>query len=471
MSKLFPNQQKILVMGDAILDVYYSGRVDRVSPEAPVPVVQVTKNVKKLGGAANVANNISKLSGQPFLISYCGKDANCEILQELLNDNDIESSLIKTNSPTITKIRVVSGVQQIVRIDFEEYISEDVSLENAKIEYLEKNLPLYKIVVLSDYGKGFVTDNFCRNAILLGNNIGVPVIIDPKGKDWEKYRGATIVTPNVKELSDVAGYRIDNQDCIIELEGEKIRKKYGFKYLLLTRSEKGMSFFSENQVEHIRTEATEVFDVSGAGDTVVATLAQAVSAGYTWIESVKLANKAAGVVVSKIGTEPVFYDELERSIYPYREEQKIIGIEEVSSLVDKIKQHDKKIVFTNGCFDIIHQGHIRYLQEAKRLGDILILGLNSDSSIKRLKGQERPIKDQDERALILSALEMVDYVTIFEDDTPYNLIEVVKPDVLVKGGDYLPENIVGREFARETVIVPFVDGYSTSSTIEKIKKV
>lgn len=452
-----------------MLDVYYSGKVDRVSPEAPVPVVQVEKTSNKLGGAANVANNISKLKGDSFLIGFFGRDANCTILCGLLDENHINHSLIETDCPTITKIRVVSGVQQIVRVDFEEKVTGTELLEKLKLEHFNNNFKDSAVIILSDYGKGFVTEQFSQHIIERANTEDIPVIIDPKGKNWEKYRNATMVTPNVKELSEVVGYPVKNEDEFIEKAGLEVIEKYNFRHLLVTRSEKGMTFFG-NTIEHIRTTATEVFDVSGAGDTVVATLARALSSGYSWIDSVRLANKAAGIVVSKIGTEPVHYLELEDSIEEFREENKVIeGYGSLAALVNRLKSKEKKIVFTNGCFDIIHKGHIRYLQEAKKYGDILIVGLNSDASVKRLKGKDRPIKDQDERALIMSSLEFVDYVVVFDEDTPAVILEKISPDVLIKGGDYKIEEIVGREFAKETRVISFIDGYSTTSTINKIK--
>ncbi len=470
MSKLFPQQNKILIIGDAILDVYYLGKVDRVSPEAPVPVVQVQKTSKKLGGAANVANNISKLNGDASLIGFSGKDMNCKILKDLLSENNINHSLIETQCPTITKIRVVSGVQQIVRVDFEENITTTDELEFLKIKHLDHDFENCDIIVLSDYGKGFITEKFSQYVINKSNIANKPTIIDPKGNDWEKYRNATIVTPNVKELSEIVGFPLENEDDIIEKAGLMVKQKFNFKYLLVTRSEKGMTFFGE-EIEHIRTTATEVFDVSGAGDTVVATIARALSSGYSWIDSIKLANKAAGIVVSKIGTEPISYYELEDSIEEFREENKVIDNDKVENIIKELKSKDKKIVFTNGCFDIIHKGHIKYLQEAKKHGDVLIIGLNSDQSVKRLKGPERPIKDQEERSLIMSALEMIDYVIIFDEDTPAAILEKIRPDTLIKGGDYKIEEIVGREFAVTTTVIPFINGYSTSSTIDKIKTI
>lgn len=467
MNKLFSQENKVLIVGDAILDIYYSGKVDRVSPEAPVPVVQVKTVSNRLGGAANVANNISKLKGKAKLISFSGNDNNSQVLKRMLDENEIDYNFVETEAPTITKIRVISGAQQIVRVDFEEYVAFSQNLEDLKIKYVDENFDDTDIIILSDYDKGFVTETFCKYIIEKANKYNKPIIVDPKGKNWKKYRNATIVTPNVKELSEIIGYSVENEDLAIEKAGLEIKKRFDFKYLLVTRSEKGITFFGDS-IEHIRTIESEVFDVSGAGDTVVATIARGVSAGYSWIDSIELANKAAGIVVSKIGTEPITYSELEYSIQEFREENKIIE-NDLEKIINKIKENKRKIVFTNGCFDIIHKGHIKYLQEAKKLGDILIVGLNSDKSVKRLKGPERPVKNQDERATILSALEMVDYVIIFNDDTPYAILEKIKPNVLVKGGDYKIEDIVGTEFSQETFVIPFIDGYSTSSTIRKIK--
>jgi D-beta-D-heptose 7-phosphate kinase/D-beta-D-heptose 1-phosphate adenosyltransferase len=469
MNSLLTKDTRILIIGDAILDIYHFGRVDRVSPEAPVPVVQVTKSKKKLGGAANVANNIAKLHLSPILLGYCGQDYNSVFLKELLSSNSIPFKLVEITHPTITKVRIIGGIQQIVRVDFEEKINSDSKIEEQLRQYIDSKIDTCDVIILSDYGKGLVTDSLSQYLIEKCNQSNKMIIIDPKGSNWCKYKSATIITPNVKELSDVYGKRLNNEDIEIEIAGKEIIQKFQLQYLLVTRSEKGMTFFEKNKIHHIRTTATEVFDVSGAGDTVVATLASAVASSYSWLDAVKLANKAAGIVVSKIGTEPITYKELASSTYEYKEKSKIISENQIQELIHQLKQSGKKIVFTNGCFDIIHKGHIKYLQQAKSKGDILILGLNSDSSVKRLKGPERPIKNEDERALILSAMEVIDYVVIFDTDTPYEIIKKIKPDVLAKGGDYLVENVVGREFAKETILIPFVEGYSTTSTISKLK--
>jgi len=470
MNELLSMNNKVLVVGDVMLDIYYKGKVDRISPEAPVPIVSVTEAINKLGGAANVANNIAKLNSIPKLIGFCGNDINGKILKDLLNENHINFSLTETTYQTISKMRIIAGIQQLVRVDFEEKSTINSLIEKKILKEIECQLNENKVIILSDYGKGFASENVCQRLIRMTNNNDKVLIIDPKGSSWDKYCGATIVTPNLKELSEVYGAKIDNTDYDIEKVGTEVLIKYNLKYLLVTRSEKGMTFFDKDKIFHISTEATEVFDVSGAGDTVVATLATALASSRPWIEAVKLANKAAGIVVGKVGTEPITYNELESSFFELKENRKIFNEDNIDELISSLKARKKKIVFTNGCFDIIHKGHIKYLQQAKSMGDILIVGLNSDSSVKRLKGESRPIKDEAERSLILSVMEFIDYVVIFSMDTPYELIKNIMPDTLVKGGDYDMVNVIGREFAKETVIVPFIEGYSSTSTIDKLSK-
>lgn len=459
----------ILVVGDVMLDIYYNGKVERISPEAPVPIVLINKTINKLGGAANVANNIAKLNSIPTLIGFCGNDINGQLLKSLLKTNNIRYDLTETPCQTISKMRVVAGIQQLVRVDFEETCNVDITVEKNILRCIQNLLSMNEVIILSDYGKGFASENICQKLINMANKNKKILIIDPKGNSWNKYRGATIVTPNVKELSDVYGKKVDNENIAIENAGKIILDKYHLQYLLVTRSEKGMTFFDQNHIYHITTEASEVFDVSGAGDTVVATLATAKASSFSWIEAVKIANKAAGIVVGKVGTESITFDELESSFLEIKENNKILSENNIQLLIRSVKLKGKKVVFTNGCFDIIHKGHIKYLQQAKSKGDILIIGLNSDASIKRIKGDNRPIKDEAERALILSVMEFVDFVVIFNEDTPYNLIKRIMPDVLVKGGDYQIENVIGREFAKETILIPCVEGYSTTSTIEKMK--
>lgn len=459
---------KILIIGDIMLDRYYFGNVSRISPEAPVPVVAVEKDIYTLGGAGNVANNISNLNAYCKILSTASEDISGRNLKNLLKNINCDYFFVDNNVPTTTKLRVIGEKQQIVRVDFEEVRQLSPKATDVYKENILKEIEQYNSIVISDYGKGVCTEEMCNFIITQSKKYNIPVIIDPKGSDWTKYYGATIVTPNVKELSEVAGISIKNNDYDIISVGREIREKYNIKYLVVTRSEKGITIISNNEYKHIPTTAMEVFDVSGAGDTVVATMASALGAGYNLEETVELANSAAGVVVGKVGTAPILIDEL-RFAMNCTIHSKIIPYDKINLVIEKERLKGKKIIFTNGCFDIIHRGHVDYLIKAKALGDTLILGLNSDSSVKRLKGETRPINNEYDRAFILSALEAIDYITIFTDDTPLELIKIIKPDVLVKGGDYKANEVVGREHAKSVEIIKFIDGYSTTNTINKMK--
>lgn len=460
-------QARVLVIGDVILDQYYLGKVNRISPEAPVPVVKVAKIKHNLGGAGNVVNNISNLGAESYLLGIAGNDPNKIQLEALLNRENVKYTLIESSSPTINKVRVVGERQQLLRLDFED-IKEigDATLKLLK-EQMEKSIELLNVIILSDYGKGVCTLELCQHVIQRAKEDDKVVIVDPSGNDWDKYRGATIITPNVKELGAISGREIPNDDSAIERYGSATLKKYNLTYLLVTRSEKGMSLFSRGKVHHIPTEAKEVRDVTGAGDTVVATLAVSLASGIDIINATKIANIAAGIVVSKFGAAPIKYNELHYVINTM-ESVKVVTLDLATRITSDLKTQKKKIVFTNGCFDILHRGHISYLRETKKLGDILIVGLNSDESVKKLKGAKRPYNNQADRAELLASLEFVDYVIIFEEETPYNLIRALSPDVLVKGGDYTEDTVVGREFAGEVVILPFVEGYSTTRYIDTI---
>jgi len=467
LSRLNFTNTSVLVIGDLMLDKYYFGNVNRISPEAPVPVVKVNFSKYTLGGAGNVVNNIVNLKAKVCLIGTVGKDQNREILKQLLEEREINYYLLERDLPTITKIRIIGGHQQILRIDFEEIVF--LNEEETKIikQHIMSAINKVKCLVVSDYSKGVVSPELSQFIIEKAHKISLPVVVDPKGKDWTKYKGATIITPNLKELSDVLNVEIKNEDEEIERYGQEVKEKYNLEYLLATRSEKGMSLITKEGVFHIRSEAKEVYDVSGAGDTVVATLATAMATGFDILDAVKLANTAAGIVVSKIGTAPITLEELKKTLKGYKN-KKVKSLNELLDELRILKSKGKKIVFTNGCFDILHRGHIEYLRKAKRLGDILIVGLNSDESEGKIKGKDRPINKQEDRAELLASLEFVDYVVIFDEETPYNLIKKIKPDVLVKGGDY-KEEVVGREFAKEIVIVPFINGYSTTRIIEKVR--
>ena len=321
-------------------------------------------------------------------------------------------------------------------------------------------------VVISDYGKGFCTYKVCEEVMRLAGSRGIPVIVDPKGSDWRKYAGATTITPNVKELAEAVGRHVENADEDVVLAAREIIERTRVDYLVVTRSEKGISIVRPVDHIHIPTEAREVFDVSGAGDTVVASLALCLSMGLDISEAVKVANKAAGIVVSKVGTAPILLSELNNT---FAENSKIVTRSQLTENLKKAREMRRKVVFTNGCFDILHKGHVTYMRKAASLGDVLVLGLNSDASVKRLKGDSRPLNSEMDRAEVLAALEFIDYIVIFDEDTPYELIKAVQPDVLVKGGDYKIEDVVGADIARKTVLIDFVDGYSTTKTIESMK--
>lgn len=456
----------VLIIGDVMLDRYHFGTVARISPEAPVPIVNVKKTTQTLGGAGNVVNNIAHLNAKAIVAGAWGDDGDALIIKSMLDGLGAEYDMTLTTAPTTTKLRVIGEKQQIVRLDFEEIKPIEGDLATEALKNIEKRLKECGAVVISDYGKGFCTHDICEEVIRLAGKAGLPVVVDPKGSDWTKYSGATTVTPNVKELAEAVGRPVANEDEAIVLAAREIIDRVRLEYLVVTRSERGITVVSRSDFMHFPTEAREVFDVSGAGDTVVASLALCLAKGFSLTDAVTTANRAAGIVVAKIGTAPVTLAEL-NGVTGIK--SKIMGLKELLLRLNNDKLLNKKIVFTNGCFDILHKGHVTYLKQAKELGDILVMGLNSDASVKRLKGESRPVNSEMDRAEVLSALESIDYITIFDEDTPFELIKAVEPDVLVKGGDYKPEEVVGREFAKKTVLIDFVHGYSTTSVINIMK--
>lgn len=457
----------VLIIGDVMLDRYHFGTVSRISPEAPVPVVNVKRMTQTLGGAGNVANNIAHLEADAAVIGTCGNDADGEILRTMLGDIKTKYSLIDTGRPTTTKLRVIGDKQQIVRLDFEDNVTISDKLADEVLDKISQEIKSCSAVVISDYGKGFCSFKMCEEVIRLARNLNLPVVVDPKGNDWRKYACATTITPNVKELGEAVGRNVENSDEEVVLAAREVISKTRVDYLVVTRSEKGISIIWKDEHMHIPTEAREVFDVSGAGDTVVASLALCLGKGFGISEAVKVANKSAGIVVSKVGTAPVLLSELNGALSG---NSKILDEAGLLNVIEKARAMKRRIVFTNGCFDILHKGHVTYLRKASAMGDLLVLGLNSDGSVKRLKGENRPVNSEMDRAEVLAALEFIDYIKVFEEDTPYELIKKIQPDVLVKGGDYKPEDVVGRDFARKTVIIDFVAGYSTTGTIESMKR-
>ncbi len=452
-----------------MLDRYYYGNVSRISPEAPVPVVNIKSKTCTLGGAGNVANNIKELTANCSIIGIANKEDEAgNLLNNLFNNIHAEAFFVDTNMPTISKLRVIGDKQQIVRLDFEEINTFSEDINNKIKQIFDSQIIRHNIVVVSDYGKGMCSSEICSYVIEKAKLHNKKVIIDPKGNNWDKYKNAYLVTPNVKELGEVCGFNIENENETIIKYGSIIREKYNLEYLIVTRSEKGITVIGKEYIHTIPTQAIEVFDVSGAGDTVIACLSVFLGLNLKVDDAVYFSNVAAGVVVGKLGTAPITLSALSYALSGFRS-SKVISYNHISDIIKREKSLNKKIVFTNGCFDILHRGHITYLKHAKALGDILVLGLNSDNSVKRLKGQSRPINNEQDRALILEALECIDYIVIFDEDTPLNLIKNVMPDILVKGGDYKIEDIVGREYANCVQTIDFVEGYSTTSTIDKIK--
>ena len=465
--------RKVFVFGDIILDRYCIGSVKRLSPESPVPIVNLQSTNKVLGGAANVAANISALGRKVDLCGIIGKDLAGNDVSELLKKYGVGNKLHElSTAKTIVKTRVIGNNQQIVRIDDEERFVLDSVKESTIIADFKKDIEAYSVVVISDYAKGACTKSLCRQIINLAHENGIAVVVDPKGIEWEKYENATVVTPNLKELSLLMGKDIENDDLDIERQCTGLCDKLKIKNLLLTRSERGMSLFQSgsNEVIHEESKAREVFDVSGAGDTVVAAIAAYVDIEKELKRVIHVANIAAGIVVEKIGTAVVTRKELNDWLEKDLDnEQKIVSLKVLVDISDSWKECGQTICFTNGCFDVLHRGHVQLLKKAATFCDRLIVAINSDKSVRRLKGEERPVNKQEDRAFILSSLKYVDAVIIFDDDTPLELIRNIRPDVLVKGADYTVENVVGREYAGRVELVDIVSNYSTTGILNKIK--
>jgi len=464
---------KILVIGDLMIDQYLWGSCDRVSPEAPVPIIKVTQDSEVLGGAGNVVHNLKKLGAQVDVFSVIGDCKTSNELRYLLKKIDVGTKYLITQKNRIVskKSRVIASQQQVVRYDHESTDDIDNQSEDALISTLKNNIHNYEIILLSDYGKGVLTDKITKGIIQLANQNDIKVLVDPKGNDYSKYKGAYLLTPNEKEASEATKINIKNNSSLLEAISQ-IKTEFNLSISLITMSEKGIAIY-DDALRVKPTITKEVFDVTGAGDTVLSSLGFAIACNSNIDEAVEFSNLAAGVVVSKIGSATATLNEIiehESSLNKSSSDTHIKNFKEIEQLSYELKAKNRKIVFTNGCFDILHLGHIKYLEKAKSLGDILILGLNSDRSVSALKGDERPINPQNDRAYILAAIEVVDHVVIFDEDTPYNLIRLIKPNILVKGSDYKGKKVVGEDIAEELVLVDFISGKSSSITIEKIKK-
>ncbi len=468
------NRVRILVIGDLMLDQTLSGSVERISPEAPIPVLKAESRKDSLGGAGNVANNLSRLGCGVALAGVIGTDPEAFLLQEVLEKERIETRyLIKTQRCTTKKMRVVSARQQMLRVDFETTDPMDTYTETELIGRIFSALDEGPdAVILSDYGKGVCTMVICRALLDRCRERGIPVLVDPKGADWERYRGCTVITPNLNELGQALHRTVHNEDEEVEKAAKELMKRFELGQILVTRSDRGISLFSGETVLHEKTLAREVFDVSGTGDTVVAVVAAFLAAGTPLEEAARAANRAAGFVVGKAGTYAISREDLLRELNQGVRSaslSKVLPLDQARALVAAWRSEGQRIVFTNGCFDILHAGHLFCLEKAKSLGDRLIVGLNSDSSVRNLKGPGRPVNPESFRAMLLAALFPVDLVVLFEETTPLELIRALRPDCLVKGGDYRPEEVVGSEtvasWGGEVVIVPRIEGLSTTGIL------
>ncbi|MDA0679013.1 MAG: bifunctional D-glycero-beta-D-manno-heptose-7-phosphate kinase/D-glycero-beta-D-manno-heptose 1-phosphate adenylyltransferase HldE [Proteobacteria bacterium] len=463
------SRASVVVVGDVMLDRYLFGGTSRISPEAPVPVVHVRQNEDRAGGAANVAVNLARLGVRTTLLGVVGQDDEAGALETALRGSNVDCNFTSIPGwPTITKTRVQSRGQQLIRLDREEIVPD---VQDALTRELDRYLQGANAVVLSDYGKGSLNDvtamiDACRSA-------GVPVFVDPKGRNFEKYRGATLLTPNQNEFEAVAG-TCTTDDELVE-HARKMLDDLDLSALLITRSEKGMLLIDENEEpEFLSTRALEVYDVTGAGDTVIAVLAAALASGESLKSAAQLSNLAAGLVVGKIGVASITPSDLRVALHRRGQGGRgLVSEDELLPLVVEARERKERIIMTNGCFDVLHAGHVAYLEEAKGMGDRLIVAINDDDSVRRLKGDPRPVNELHDRMAVLAGLASVDWVVPFSEDTPERVIGAVLPDVLVKGGDYRPEEIAGsKQVLRnggEVRVLAFRDGQSSSRIIDKLR--
>lgn len=467
---------RIAVIGDMMVDRYVFGRVERISPEAPVPVNKVERVSSVLGGAANVAANLANLDCHVMAAGLVGDDDNAGLLRQLLHTSAIDDSglIVRLGHATTTKMRVLGSRQQMVRLDFEEVTPLTTAEEDALAAWLHTQIQHgLDGIILSDYKKGVLTDRAAALVIAAAHTAGIPVLVDPKGSDWTKYNGADFVTPNMKELADCLGQPVPNEGAAVVEAAKTLHQQYDFAHLMVTRSEKGITVIGKDgKVWNNPATAQEVFDVSGAGDTVAAAFLAAIAGHLSIRTSLQIANAAAGIVVAKVGTYPIHRSELLKLWQEWHPSRwapyKALTWEETAQKIRQWQQKGETVVFTNGCFDILHRGHVLYLQQAAMLGQHLVIGLNSDDSVRRLKGETRPLVHEEDRAVLLSALGCVDEVVIFTEDTPAELLRVLRPDILVKGGDYKPEEVIGREYVKRVEIISFEEGYSTTGLVQKI---
>lgn len=466
--------KRILVVGDVMLDKYIWGDVSRISPEAPVPVVQTTHKSHHPGGAANVAMNLAGLGARTEIVGYTGGDEDEALLRSSLVSNGIEPLCVVSDGfPTTAKLRIFGGRQQMLRLDSERVGSRTQPDENKLIEVALSAIEHSDAVVLSDYAKGALTPEVCQTIISRARNLGIPIVVDPKSADFSRYRGASTICPNLNELSKAAHLETLDLDGLLD-SAESMVSRLGIDFLTATLSEKGIALVRRGSRFLAPAVARQVFDVSGAGDTVIAVLALSLSTSVTPEMAVQLANVAAGIVVGKVGTVPVKRHELLAALNSeirLHAGDKVVSRDELLTRVATWRLNGERVIFTNGCFDLLHVGHIEVIEQARRFGDRLIIAINSDASVSALKGPARPIVGERERARVLAALGAVDAVVIFGEPTPIEVILATRPDVIVKGGDYNPDTIVGapevESWGGQVRIVPTVEGYSTTRLVQK----
>lgn len=467
--------QHALVIGDVMLDRYLMGEVNRISPEAPVPVVLIKSEQQRAGGAANVAANLALLGVTTHMIGLIGNDHEGQRLLAAMSEYGINTQAMITTParPTIAKTRILGGHQQMMRLD-QEVTGALSDNEAAQVmQAIQTALQQHPaLIILSDYAKGLLTEQVCQQVIAYGRQHNIPVLVDPKGRNYDKYRGATALTPNKKETAEACDTQMS--DAALIDKACTLKTSLSLDFLAVTRGEEGITLIAD-QTTHLSATAKQVFDVSGAGDTVIATLAAGLMQGLSPLDSLALANIAAGVVVGKVGTVPITKADLIDAIATAQGSQQAHKVTELPDLLQKVtswKQQGQKIVFTNGCFDLLHAGHVTYLEGAKKRGNRLILGLNTDRSVSALKGPTRPVVNEKDRARVLAALESVDAVILFDEDTPLNLINAIQPDIIAKGSDYTADQVVGGKevlsWGGEIALIDLVEGRSTTNLIKKM---
>ncbi len=471
------SRARVMCLGDVMLDHFIYGEVSRISPEAPVPVFRVTRDDLMLGGAGNVARNLSALGTASVFVASVGNDAAGDEVGRLLAAETAVTPRLHSlkGRRTTEKSRFVAGVQQLLRADREEVDDLSPPDERAVLDAAEQGFPGCGALALSDYGKGLLTPRVLAEILTRAAQAGIPAVVDPKGRDYRRYRGAFLATPNRAELAEAAGHPVAGDDAIVDA-AKKLMQDCGIRNLLVTRSQDGMTLVEEDgTVTHIAAQAREVFDVSGAGDTVVATLCAALAAGGSLVDAARLANLAGGIVVGKIGTATASAAEVKAAALALtggHANGKVMDRDATAARVRAWQGQGLAVGFTNGCFDLLHPGHVSLLRQARAACDRLVVGLNSDASVKRLKGETRPVQDENARALVLAALADVDAVTLFAEDTPLELISVLKPDLLVKGADYAGKTVVGADIVTESggrvVLADLEAGFSTTNTVRKL---